>query len=134
MMQTAKAIPALAAALMIAWSPLTVAQAQDLTVDFKFDASSKCSNTSPEIRVGNIPDGTVAFKVRLRDRNAPGYNHGGGQVPNDGSGIVPKGALKERYKGPCPPSGSHTYVFTVKAIDANDDTLAEGEAKQRFPE
>lgn len=109
------------------------ASAQDLTVSFKFDSSSKCSRTSPEIRVGNIPEGTVSFSVRLKDLNVPSWRHGGGTVANDGTGIIPKGALTSGYNGPCPPSGSHTYKFTVKARDANEDTLAEGEAEQRFP-
>lgn len=111
----------------------TSARADDLQVSFKFDASSKCSRVSPEIKVGNIPNGTVALKVRLKDRNVPTWNHGGGMIAHDGSGIIPKGALKDGYNGPCPPSGSHTYVFTVKAVDANDAVLAEGEKSQRFP-
>lgn len=111
----------------------TPVHAADLTVSFKFDSSNKCSRVSPEIRIGNIPDGTVAFRVKLKDRNKPTWNHGGGTVPHDGSGIIPKGALKDGYNGPCPPSGSHTYVFTVKAVDANDDVLAEGEKSARFP-
>ena len=108
------------------------ALAGDLTVTFKFDGSSKCSRVSPQITVGNIPAGTVAFKVKLRDLDVV-WRHGGGTVPNDGSGVIKKGALKEGYNGPCPPSGSHTYEFTVKALDGNDDVLAEGAARQRFP-
>jgi hypothetical protein len=54
-------------------------------------------------------------------------------VPADPSGIIPAGALKDGYNGPCPPDGSHTYEFTVKALDANEDTLAEGSAEQRYP-
>ena len=122
-----------AAALIIGLSIGSMpALADDLTVSFKFDGSSKCSRISPEIKVGNIPAGTVAFKVRLKDLDAS-WRHGGGTVPHDGSGIIPKGALKSGYNGPCPPEGSHRYVFTVKAVDANDDTLAEGAAEQRFP-
>lgn len=121
------------AALFLASLWPMAASAEDLSVSFKFDASSKCSRKSPEIRVGNIPEGTVSFSVRLKDRNVPGWNHGGGTVPNDGSGIIRAGALTSGYNGPCPPSGSHTYRFTVKARDANDDTLAEGAAEQRFP-
>lgn len=124
-------ILATAAAFLL--TAATAAQAGDLAVSFKFDASSKCSRVSPEIKVGNVPEGTVAFKVKLKDRNKPTWSHGGGTVANDGSGVIAKGALKDGYNGPCPPSGSHTYVFTVKAVDANDDVLAEGEASARFP-
>lgn len=122
-----------AAALLATAISSTAALAEDFTVDFKFDSSSRCSRTSPEIRVGGIPAGTVAFRVRLKDKNVPSWRHGGGKVVNDGSGIIPKGALTDGYNGPCPPSGSHRYVFTVQALDANDDELAEGEATQRFP-
>lgn len=116
-----------------ALSSAAPALADDLTVSFKFDSSSKCSKVSPAIVVGNVPTGTVAFKVKLKDRNKPTWSHGGGTVANDGSGTIAKGALHDGYNGPCPPSGSHTYVFTVKAVDANGDVLAEGEASQRFP-
>lgn len=116
-----------------ALSSAAPALADDLTVSFKFDSSSKCSKVSPAIVVGNVPSGAVAFKVKLKDRNKPTWSHGGGTVANDGSGIIAKGALHDGYNGPCPPSGSHTYVFTVKAVDANGDVLAEGEASQRFP-
>lgn len=116
-----------------ALSSAAPALADDLTVSFKFDSSSKCSKVSPAIVVGNVPSGAVAFKVKLKDRNKPTWSHGGGTVANDGSGTIAKGALHDGYNGPCPPSGSHTYVFTVKAVDANGDVLAEGEASQRFP-
>lgn len=107
--------------------------ADRLKVSFKFDASSRCSDVSPELRIGDIPAGTVAFKVKLKDRDVPTWNHGGGKVAHDGSGRIAKGALKDGYNGPCPPSGSHTYVFTVKALGAQDQMLAEGEASARFP-
>lgn len=106
--------------------------AADMTVSFKFDKSSKCSRTSPEIKVENIPAGTVAFKVKLRDLDVS-WRHGGGEVANDGTGIIPKGALTDGYNGPCPPDGWHTYRFIVKAVNADDDTIAEAEADQRFP-
>ncbi len=109
-----------------------------LDVNFSWDGIRKCAGISPEIHVGNIPEGTVSFKVTLKDLDAPDYNHGGGMVPNDGSGIIPKRALradsglKNRYKGPCPPMGAHNYEFTVIALDKDGNTLAEGKAVQPF--
>ncbi len=108
------------------------ARADDLAIAFSFDASSKCSKVSPEIRVGNIPPGTAVFKVKLKDRDAT-WRHGGGTFANDGSGIIPKGALKDGYNGPCPPDRPHRYVFTVKALDADGNELAEGSAERKFP-
>ena len=119
------------AAMIAVWPIAPAAAADDLTVSFKFTA--KCSKMSPEIKVGNVPAGTVAFKVNLRDNDKPGWRHGGGKVPADASGVIPAGALTDGYNGPCPPDGSHNYEFTVKALDANDDTLAEGSGEQRYP-
>jgi phosphatidylethanolamine-binding protein (PEBP) family uncharacterized protein len=107
------------------------AMAADLTLDYKF--TQRCSKVSPEIRVGNVPPGTVTFSAKLRDLDVPTWRHGGGKVPADPSGVIPQGALKEGYNGPCPPTGSHVYEFTVKALDANGDVLAQGHKKQSFP-
>jgi phosphatidylethanolamine-binding protein (PEBP) family uncharacterized protein len=71
--------------------------------------------------------------VRLRDNDKRSWRHGGGTVPADPSGVIPRGALTDGYNGPCPPSGSHEYEFLVEALDANGDTLAEGSATQSFP-
>jgi hypothetical protein len=106
--------------------------AADMSLSFSWEGIEKCSYTSPEIAVANIPDGTAEFKVKLKDLDVPGYNHGGGNVKNDGSGVIKKGALN-RYEGPCPPSGSHIYKFSVRALDANGDELAEAEAEKKFP-
>ncbi len=86
--------------------------------------AERCSGTSPEIRVGNIPAGTADFRVSLRDNDAPSFNHGGGTYKNDGTGVIPEGALKN-YKGPCPPT-THSYEFTVVARDAGGKTLSSG--------
>ena len=127
-------IAAAALALGGAVGFISAAEADDLTVSFKLGSGDRCSRSSPEIQVGNVPAGTVRFKVRLRDRNKGSWNHGGGTVPADPSGIIPKGALKDGYNGPCPPSGErHTYQFDVKALDAGGNELAEGSAKQTFP-
>jgi len=64
------------------------------------------------------------------DRNNP-HNHGGGKVAYSGQKSLAYGAF--RYKGPCPPSGSHTYQFTVKAIDAKGKVLATAKAQKPFP-
>lgn len=124
-------ITALIAATVLMVGLPVQAQASDLEVMFQFEARHRCSKLSPEITVGNVPEGTKSFKVKMIDFQARKYKHGGGTVENDGSGKIAEGALKS-YKGPCPPSGKHTYQFTVKALDAEGDTLASGKAKQRF--
>jgi len=113
---------------------------QKLGVEFTWSDIRRCTGVSPEIKVSNIPDGTVEFDVKLKDHDAPDYNHGGGKVKNDGSGIIPRKALKpdfglkNRYKGPCPPMGAHNYEFTVKALDKEGNVLAEGKSARLFPE
>ncbi len=123
---------------LVLWSSSAVLGSNTLEVSFSWDGIRKCTGISPEIHVANIPADTVSFKVTLKDLDVPDYNHGGGIVPNDGSGIIPKKALKadfglkNRYKGPCPPMGAHNYEFTVIALDKNGKVLAEGKAVQPF--
>jgi phosphatidylethanolamine-binding protein (PEBP) family uncharacterized protein len=113
----------------------TNSQAEEvkLGVDFSWEGISRCSNHSPEIKVTNIPEETTSFKVRLDDLDAPSWNHGGGTADNDGSGIIPAGSLKRGYNGPCPPSGSHQYRFTVYAKNAKGKTIGKGKATKSFP-
>ena len=105
--------------------------ADDFDITFKFERKHKCSNTSPKITLSNIPEGTQTFKARLVDRDVTSWNHGGGTVANDGSGVLGKGALTEGYNGPCPPS-SHLYEITVKALDTNGKELASAGKKRMF--
>ncbi len=107
--------------------------AVDLTVDFAWQPSDRCSRRSPEIRVANIPAATKTLYVKLKDRDVPNWNHGGGTMAYDGSGLIPAGALKNGYNGPCPPSGSHRYEFTVQAIDAAGVVVGIGKETHPFP-
>ena len=107
--------------------------AVELGVDFAWQPSDRCSGRSPEIRVTNIPAATKTLSVKLKDRDVPNWNHGGGNVPYDGSGVIPAGALKNGYNGPCPPSGSHRYEFTVQAFDAAGTVVGTGRQTHPFP-
>lgn len=128
-------MPAAVAALTIVAAPILSvgALAADLGVDFKWSGEDRCSRSSPEIHVSNVPAGTTSIKVRLRDNDVPSWRHGGGTVPADPSGVIPKGALTDGYNGPCPPDGTHHYEIIVKALNAGGDTLAEGSAEHPFP-
>lgn len=109
-------------------------QAVDMKVAFSWDGIDPCTHVSPEIQVTQIPDGTAQLQVRLRDVNQPEYNHGGGSVANDGSGIIPAGALTVGYNGPCPPFGSrHQYEFSVMAKNADGVIIGFGKSRQPFP-
>lgn len=104
-----------------------------LDVSFSWKDTKRCTNISPEIVIANYPAETKSFKIKLKDRDAPNWNHGGGEYVNDGSGVVPAGALKSGYNGPCPPSGSHRYVFYVNAINEDGMTIGTGKSLIRFP-
>ena len=108
--------------------------AAEMSVSFSWEGIAPCEHQSPEIRVADIPDATVAFNVRLKDLTLPAWNHGGGRVANDGSGIIPAGALKIGFNGPCPPPDKrHKYEFSVMAIDDQGEIIGFGKARQLFP-
>ena len=107
--------------------------AAEMTVAFSWEEIDACTHESPELRVSAVPDGTAELRVKLKDISLPEWNHGGGQVKHDGSGVIPAGALKLGYNGPCPPSGRHKYEFSVMAVDADGAIIGFGKAVQLFP-
>jgi len=107
--------------------------AVELGVDFSWKGVKKCSLISPRIRVSNIPVGTVTLAVKLKDLDVPGWNHGGGTVAYNGNGTLQPGALDNRYNGPCSPSGSHRYQFSVRAINAEGVVIGMGKSMKMFP-
>jgi hypothetical protein len=61
------------------------------------------------------------------------YNHGGGTFANNGSNLIPEGALK-KYEGPYPPGNMRPhYEISVKALDENGKVIAFGKKIRRFP-
>lgn len=88
------------------------------------------ANTSPPLRWSGVPSGAAALALVVDDPDAPGgtYRHwivvnipptvsevaagavpaGGWQLPNSNSNAA--------YDGPCPPSDTHHYRFTVYAL------------------
>jgi hypothetical protein len=99
----------------------TTASASDFKISFDWSGLKRCTSGSPntvanpQFIIKGLPSGTEYVKFKLRDRNAPGYNHGGGTVKVNSNGKVAKNAFK--YKSPCPPGGSHTYEWTATATD-----------------
>lgn len=104
--------------------------AAPLSVSFAFSAANRCSAVSPAISVGGAPAGTASYKVSMTDLDVPTYNHGGGTVAASG-GSISAGALKS-FRGPCPPSGQHTYKITVLAIDGGGKVVGAGSASRKF--
>lgn len=67
------------------------------------------------------------------DRNAPGYNHGGGKIKNySGETTINPGAFK--YQSPCPPNSIHIYEWIITAIDENKKKLGIAKATRKYPE
>ncbi len=85
---------------------------------------------NPPLEIDNIPDNTSSLVLIIDDPDAPVgtwdhwilYNI----LPTDRieEDSVPSGATQgenswgnKEYGGPCPPSGTHRYVFTLYALD-----------------
>jgi len=102
--------------------------------------------TSPPLTVSGIPVGTKTLALILHDPDAPlagGFTHwvtfnivkdieSGILTIAEGkesNGIAGKGSGNTlTYYPPCPPSGTHRYIFTIYALDARLP-LREGAAK-----
>lgn len=96
-----------------------------MDVDVILRAVHRCSRISPEIHIFGVPDQTASFDVRLEDRSNPRKFHGGGTWKNDGTGIIPEGALTRHYIGACPPAGTpRSYQYVVIAQDVNNVPLS----------
>ena len=87
---------------------------------------------SPEIAWSSAPDGTRSLALVVRDPDARGFVHWivydipaatDGRLPTGmsaGAIASPEGTNgfgRTGYGGPCPPSGTHHYVFTLYALD-----------------
>jgi phosphatidylethanolamine-binding protein (PEBP) family uncharacterized protein len=103
-----------------------------MDVEFSWDGVKPCTHNSPPIHVSKIPAGTKSFRVSLSNLTEPAWNQGGGNVVNDGSGLIPADALNIGYNSPCPPADQrNNYEFSVFAV--NGDGLIIGFGKQRHP-
>jgi len=102
--------------------------AQTLNVDFKWMLKHRCNNTSPELKIENIPKGTVELRIDMVDRDRRDNIHGGGVIKNEAgfpsSFTAAEGALQHRYRGPCP-IGVHDYEIFVVAIDKQNNKIGE---------
>ena len=90
-------------------------------------------DVSPPLAWTDVPAGTKALLLTVTDPDARGFVHWVawdlapdlGVLPEGASGALPGGALEGRndfgrtgWGGPCPPSGTHRYVFTLTALSA----------------
>ena len=121
----------IAAMALAAFSPV-IAQAAAFSADFTWDGTGSCFDAkSPPFSLAGVPSGTKQLTFLMKDLDAPTFVHGGGSVTFTGQNQVGRGAFS--YKGPCPPSGQHTYQWTVQAQDAAGKTLATATVAKKFP-
>ncbi len=101
---------------------------------------------SPPLTWSGAPAGTKTYVLIVEDRDALNFTHWvifnlpSNQTGLDEGvspkGVLPKGAAQGKndfgavgYGGPCPPSGSHRYVFHLYALDTRL-ALSAGATKQ----
>jgi len=88
----------------------------------------KGANVSPPLKFADLPSGTESLVLIVDDHDANGWIHWlvWNIPPNEtglsmGENIVfPQGKNSfgnQKYEGPCPPSGTHQYFFTLYALD-----------------
>ena len=117
----------------------TISAFAEFSFTFEWGDIKKCTTGNPN-KVSNpifnlvdVPDGTVELRFRMKDKDVPNYNHGGGKIKNyTGATTIEPGAFK--YKSPCPPSGSHTYEWTITAIGDKKKKLGKAKATREYPE
>jgi phosphatidylethanolamine-binding protein (PEBP) family uncharacterized protein len=117
-------------ALGLACSSPSLAQDPRFGVDFSWEGAAACFDPkSPPFTLSGVPAGTKRLRFVMKDLDAPSYPHGGGTAAFSGQTQVGRGAFS--YQGPCPPSGQHTYQWTVVAEDDIGKTTAT--VAKKFP-
>jgi len=120
---------------------------EGLSIPCKFSCDG--ADGSPGLIWKNTPAGTASFVLITTDPDAPAgewvhwvlYN-----IPSEvtmlAEGIPPEKELKDgtlqgrnswhqiRYGGPCPPSGTHRYYFTLYALDCKLQLEAGAEQRE----
>jgi len=96
-------------------------------------------NISPPLQWNGLPKHASTLTLHLDDPDAPGghFTHWDvTQIPATTNAIPEGGHVgiegtngfgRQGYGGPCPPSGEHRYVFTLRALDTNGKEMARGE-------
>lgn len=118
---------------------LAATPAAAFEISFDWSGLRSCTSGNPNtvdnpaFKLKDVPPGTAFIRFRLKDLNAPGYDHGGGVVPYNGQAEIPRGAF--RYRSPCPPGGVHTYEWTATAQSRrNGGAIAATAARRPYPE
>ena len=122
---------------ILSFVPTGVSYASDFSASFEWGKIKRCTTgypgkvPNPIFTLHGVPAETVRLKFRMQDLNAPSYQHGGGTIVWDGDNLIEAGGFT--YLSPCPPGGSHTYRWTIQAIDSNGDVIAKTSTKKQYP-
>ena len=115
--------------------------AEEFSISFEWGDIPLCTsgqpNTvkNPRFILSNVPENTKIISFQLKDLDAPNYNHGGGKITYTGNNVIEPGAFT--YKSPCPPSGSHRYVWTATAKEKDSffgGSIGKAKSMKRYPE
>jgi hypothetical protein len=104
-------------------------------VDFDFSNVRPCAGgslritPSPEFRLSGVPSGTAVLDFRLHDLTAD-IQHGGKALDYQGEPTIVADTFK--YVGPCPIRGTHTYEWTVRALNDAGGELGVTTAQEEF--
>lgn len=86
----------------------------------------------PDLQWADIPSGVKTYALIMQDPDAPAgiwthwvvFNIPAATTRWDTNKAAPAGVLQGRnswgqlgYRGPCPPTGKHRYIFTLYALD-----------------
>jgi Raf kinase inhibitor-like YbhB/YbcL family protein len=92
------------------------------------------ANVSPPLHWTTPPRGTASLSLTVFDPDAPGggFLHwrvprlpaAARSLPTGSHAGVANGAGTTGWTGPCPPSGTHHYRFTLKALARSGKVLA----------
>jgi|TARA_Y100000310_G_scaffold345573_1_gene466765 hypothetical protein len=113
---------------------------QEIPAEFTCDGQ----DLSPELNFWSVPDNAKSLVLIMDDPDAPGGNwdHWIAFNINPKTNTLPRGIEKAGvagknswgrtgYGGPCPPSGTHRYIFKLYALDKMLD-LKEGASKSEI--
>lgn len=113
---------------------------------YTYNLRGQCSgeNYSPPLAWTGAPEGTQSFAILVTDPDGGNWVHWlQFNIPASASGLNeavggPDVGVKgvndfgeTGYGGPCPPSGTHRYIFTLYALDTTS-SLSEGTSRAQF--